>query len=44
MYKVNYLNKISPVGTKLLTDQHTAVEDINEADAVLVSSAAMHDL
>ena len=44
MYKVNYLNKISPVGTKLLTDQYTAVEDMNEADAVLVRSAAMHDL
>ena len=44
MYKVNYLNKISPVGTKLLTDQYTAVEDMNEADAVLVRSAVMHDL
>ena len=44
MYKVNYLNKISPVGTKLLTDKYTAVEDMNEADAVLVRSAAMHDL
>ena len=44
MYKINYLNKISPVGTKLLTDKYTAVEDMNEADAVLVRSAAMHDL
>ena len=44
MYQINYLNKISPVGTKLLTDKYTAVEDMNEADAVLVRSAAMHDL
>jgi len=44
MYKVNYLNKISPVGTKLLTEQYTAVEEMNEADAVLVRSAAMHEL
>ena len=44
MYKINYLNKISPVGTRLLTDQYTPVEDMNEADAVLVRSAAMHDM
>ena len=44
MYQIHYLNKISPVGTKLLTDKYTAVEDMNEADAVLVRSAAMHDL
>ena len=44
MYQINYLNKISPVGTALLTDQYQSVEDINEADAVLVRSAAMHDM
>ena len=44
MYKINYLNKISPKGTALLTGQYQPVEDINEADAVLVRSAAMHDM
>ena len=44
MYQINYLNKISPKGTALLTDKYQTVEDINAADAVLVRSAAMHDM
>lgn len=44
MVKVNCLNKISPVGLDLLTDNYTQTEDINEANAVLVRSASMHDM
>lgn len=44
MVKVNCLNKISPVGLDLLTDNYTQTEDFAEANAVLVRSAAMHDM
>lgn len=44
MAKINCLNKISPVGLDLLTDNYIQTEDINEANAVLVRSAAMHDM
>lgn len=44
MVKVNCLNKISSVGLDLLTDNYTQTEDINEANAVLVRSASMHDM
>lgn len=44
MIKVNCLNKISPVGLDLLTDNYTETEDFAEANAVLVRSAAMHDM
>ena len=43
MYNVHYLNKISPKGTALWTEDYTAVENLNEADAVLVRSANMHE-
>ena len=44
MYKLNYLNKISPVGTALLTENYQSTENLTDADAVLVRSAAMHDM
>jgi len=44
MYKVNYLNKISPKGTALWTEDYTTTENLEEAQAVLVRSAAMHDM
>lgn len=44
MAKINCLNKISPVGLDLLTDNYTQTEDVAEADAILVRSAAMHDM
>ena len=44
MYKVHCLNKISPIGTDLLTADYQQVPDINTADAALVRSAAMHDM
>ena len=44
MYNVHYLNKISPKGTALWTENYTPVDDMNQADAVLVRSASMHEM
>ena len=44
MHRVHYLNKISPVGTKLLNEDYKTVETADEADAILVRSAAMHEM
>ena len=44
MYKVHYLNKISPKGTALFSDQYVPTDDVNDAQAILVRSAAMHDM
>ena len=44
MYQVYNLNKISPKGTALFTDDYQTVEQMDTADAVLVRSAAMHDM
>ena len=44
MYRVHYLNKISPKGTALLNENYAAVENVAEADAILVRSAAMHEM
>lgn len=42
--KVKCLNKISEVGMNLLPDAFQVTEDMAEADAVLVRSAAMHEM
>ena len=44
MVKYNCLNKISAVGLANFTDQYEQTEDMNNAEAVLVRSAAMHDM
>ena len=44
MIKVNCLNPIAACGLDLLTDNYEKTEDFAEANAVLVRSAAMHDL
>ena len=44
MYQVHYLNAISPKGTALWTEDYQKTEAMADADAVLVRSAAMHDL
>ena len=38
------LNKISPVGLKVLPSSYKITEDVNDADAILVRSAAMHEM
>ena len=43
--KVYCLNKISPVGLKVLPKEYeVSTEDISSADAVMVRSAAMHEM
>jgi D-3-phosphoglycerate dehydrogenase len=44
MYQYHCLNAISNVGLEVFDEKYTKVEDMNEADAVLVRSAAMHDM
>ena len=44
MFQVNYLNQISPKGTALWTKENRQSETIEDADALLVRSAAMHDM
>ena len=44
MYKVHCLNKISPIGTDLLTADYEQTPEMKDAEAVLVRSAAMHDM
>ena len=44
MIKINCLNKISPNGLRVLTNNYDLTDDINEASAVLVRSAVMHDM
>lgn len=44
MAKIKCLNNISQVGLDLLTPEYSLTEDFTEADAVLVRSAAMHDM
>lgn len=38
------LKSISPCGTSLFTEEYKQVEELQKADAVLVRSAAMHDM
>ena len=44
MYNIHYLNKISPKGTALWKDEYQTAEDVQQADAIMVRSAAMHDM
>ena len=44
MRKIAYLNPISEKGTALWTEDYEKTENITEADAVMVRSAAMHDM
>lgn len=44
MYRIHYLNPISSKGTALWTQQYETTDEIGNADAILVRSAAMHEL
>ncbi len=44
MYKINCLNPIAQVGLSNLTGNYTITDKFEEAEGVLVRSAAMHDL
>ena len=44
MYQIHYLNSISPKGKALWTEDYQETENIADAQAILVRSAAMHDM
>ena len=44
MYKVHYLNKISDKGTALWTEDYTVGAAAEQAEAILVRSASMHEM
>ena len=44
MHKYHCLNPIASVGLDLFSDDYQKVEELKDAEAVLVRSAAMHDL
>ncbi len=44
MFRYHCLNPVADVGLEKFTGEYEAVGDINEADAVLVRSAVMHDM
>ncbi len=44
MYQIQYLNPISRKGTALLTQQYCQASSPDAADAIMVRSAAMHDM
>ena len=44
MFKYNCLNPIASVGLDLFSGDYEKVEDLGQADAALVRSAAMHEL
>ena len=44
MYHIHYLNKISPKGTALWRDNYQTTNVAEDADAILVRSANMHEM
>ena len=44
MYHIHNLNKISPKGLALWTENYQTIDNLEQAEAVLVRSANMHDL
>lgn len=44
MFNINYLNPISEKGTALWSENYHNTQNLNEADAIVVRSAQMHEL
>jgi D-3-phosphoglycerate dehydrogenase len=44
MFKINCQNPISKVGLEEFTDQYQLTQDVQEANAILVRSAVMHEM
>mgnify|MGYP006336190753 CR=1 FL=1 len=44
MFQINCLNPISKIGLANFTTDYRINDNVNEADAILVRSAAMHDM
>ena len=43
-YKYNCLNPIANIGLDNFSSDYVKTDDVNDADAILVRSAAMHDM
>ncbi len=44
MFQVHYLNPVSKKGTDLWTENYKTAESVNDAEAIVVRSAAMHEM
>ena len=44
MFNYHYLNKISEQGTALWTENFQPADDVENAEAIVVRSASMHDM
>ena len=44
MYEYHCLNPIAEIGLEQFGEKYAATENMDEADAVLVRSASMHDM
>ena len=44
MFQVHYLNPVSTKGTALWTENYQTAENVDSADAIVVRSAAMHEM
>lgn len=44
MYQIKCMNAISKVGTDLLTEQYQLTDELEQADALLVRSASLHEM
>ncbi len=44
MYNIKLLNKIAPCGTELFDDKYTVGENVENATAIMVRSASMHEM
>ena len=44
MYNIHSLNKISAQGTALFTEEYNSVDNVEDAEGILVRSASMHDM
>ena len=44
MFKYNCLNPIAEVGLEKFTNEYVKTDNVNEAEGILVRSAAMHDM
>lgn len=44
MYNIKLFNKIAKIGTDIFTDKYNVGEDVENADAIMVRSADMHNI
>ena len=44
MYQIHYLNKISPKGTALWTENYTLTDELEQAQGIILRSANMHEM